>query len=92
MKLIPISLCPGCLSHEVASWLTEKSGMINAEAIASIYLELRDIKLKNGSCIVCKNNKISQDCFYKIYKVLEKNKIREDIRQEFALMFGMSAK
>ena len=88
MKLTPLSICSQCLSHEITSWLTEKSGFLKPEAIKDIYLELRDIKLKPGECIVCKNSRVSEDCFSKILRVLEKNKIREDLKQEFIAMFA----
>jgi len=88
MKLTPLSLCSQCLSHEITSWLTEKSGLMKPEAVRDVYLELRDIKLREGQCIVCKNSRICEDCFNKILKVLEKSKVDENLKQEFISMFG----
>lgn len=87
----PIALCSQCLKHEISSWITKKSGMLDAETLSNVYLELRDIKLTQGECIVCFNKMISDDCFFRILKVLNKHKVSEEIKQEFIRMFGFKA-
>ena len=87
IKSIP--LCSQCISHEITSWLTEKAGVLSPETVKRIYLELRDMKLQEGECIVCNKNTICSDCFKQVLKVLEKSKQKE-IKLEFIKMFGFS--
>lgn len=87
-QIFSIPLCSQCLVHEVTSWLTEKAGVLSQPIIRDIYLELRDIKLEQGKCIVCKNEKISSDCFNRLLKILEKNDTPKQIVKEFSKMFG----
>lgn len=86
MKSINLSICSRCLSHEISSWVTEKSGFLSPEIISKIFLELRDIKLKQGECIVCNNSKIAENCVERIIKILEKEN-QELLKQEFINMF-----
>lgn len=90
LQLKPIQLCCQCFAHEITSWMTENAGKLNQELIQNIYLELRDIKLDEGKCIVCKHNKISSDSFIKILKLLEKKNTEKSIIEEFIKMFGYS--
>lgn len=85
----PISLCSQCFKHEITSWLTEKSYLLKPEIISKLYLELKNIKLKDGECIVCLNNKISEDCFFKLLKILQK--APEELKQEYLSMFGYAS-
>lgn len=87
-QIFSVPLCAHCLMHEITSWLTEKAGSLSQELVKTIYLELRDIKLEQGQCIVCKNDKISADCIINLLKVLEKYRASANLRNEFIEMFG----
>lgn len=73
--------------HEISSWLWENSGSIDPELSRQISLELRDIKLREGECLVCKHNKVAEDCIDNILKILGKNKNNLEIKEEFEKLF-----
>jgi len=88
INLIPIQLCSSCLKHEIASWVNERIINLKDERANKIRQELKTIRLTDGECIVCKNNKISNGSFINILKLLEKTKAEKTIINEFAGMFG----
>lgn len=83
-----IQLCPECIKHEINSWLNEKISCLNIDATRKISEELRAIKLAEGECIACKNNKIAEDTAENVIKILDKFKAQDNIKKEFIEMFA----
>lgn len=88
IKAIP--LCSRCTFHEINSWINEKREKINDDTAHEINQELTVIKLKQGECIVCQEKKISDNCFFKILNILEKNKNSQEMKKEFVRLFGIT--
>ena len=58
---------------EIASWVFENQLKLDEDTIREIRDELKDIKLRDGECIVCNNKKIAEGCFEKVLNILERN-------------------
>jgi hypothetical protein len=85
-----IPLCPSCLKHELNSWINEKIPGINAETAREIREAISSIALEKGECIVCKSNRVSSGLFEDVMKVLNKNKVNENLKKEFKKIFSFS--
>ena len=76
--------------HEIASWVFDKRQELSEETCQLIREELKDIKLREGECLVCNGKLVSADCFENILKILEKNKLNNHAVDEFRTLFGLS--
>ncbi|MBU3912973.1 MAG: hypothetical protein KKB21_05445 [Nanoarchaeota archaeon] len=86
----PIQLCSKCAVHEIASWVFENQLRFDEETIKQIREELKDVKLKPGTCIACSHNNVSDSCLERIASVLEKTKSNPEAVSEFRKLFGLS--
>ena len=78
-----LELCSRCLSHEINSWVADNWQLLNEETKKQIREEIKTIKLKPGSCIVCNHNSIADSTSENILKILSGNKVPEKLQQEF---------
>ena len=91
MIIQSIPLCSRCAAHEISNWVWENSSKIDKELLTQISLELRDIKLTDGECLVCRHKKIADNCTENILKILEKNN-QQEIKSEFEKLFLICVK
>lgn len=90
--LNPVQLCSRCAVHEIASWALDNQLKLEPETIKQIREELKDIKLKEGECLVCNHNKVADSISEKILSVLETSKTNKAVVSEFKNLFGLSIK
>lgn len=90
MKLNTIQLCSRCTIHEIASWVFDNQLKLEPDVIRQIRDETKDIKLKEGECIVCSSNRVSEGCFEKILQILEKNNSDATVVLDFKKFCGLS--
>ena len=83
LKTFELHLCSRCLNQEVGGWINERWKELDEEVRKQILQELRAIDLKEGNCIVCGNNFVSNKTLHKILKILEDNNVPENIKKEF---------
>lgn len=84
----PIPLCSRCITHEINAWIIDKRAELDPEITQKIREELKSVKLTQGECVVCSNSLISHETFNNILKILDKNKVSEEIVKEFKNFFG----
>ena len=87
-NIFPIQLCSSCLKHEITSWVNERVNELNSKAKEKIIEELKAIKFKEGSCIVCNKAQVSDNSFMNILKIMKKTRVDSPMINEFAGMFG----
>jgi len=87
-EIFSIPLCSRCATYEINSWANEKWKELDEETSQSIRQELKAIRLKQGECIVCKNNYVAENCFENILKILEKSNNKK-LTFEFKKLFGL---
>ena len=91
MKIVfnPIKLCSRCLVNEISNWTYENQLCFDEDTMKQIREEMKDIKLVEGECIVCKNKRIEEGCFENILSILEKSKTNSEKISEFRKLFGL---
>ncbi len=82
-----LHICSRCISHEIGSWISDKVGELDLEAIQKINQELRAIKIKQGKCIVCNGNFVSENTIENVIKILEEQKVSNKVQEEFKNLF-----
>lgn len=85
-----IKLCSRCIVNEVANWVFENQLQLEPETIKQIREELKDIKLKEGECLVCNNKRVSEGCFERVLSILEADKANSEIITGFKKFSGMA--
>ncbi len=78
-----LELCSKCLTHEVNSWINENWKLLNEETKKQIREEIKTVKLKAGTCIVCENKNITDRTSERILEILEENKSPEKLKKDF---------
>ena len=85
-----LPICSRCIVHEINSWIIDKIGAINPETTQKIRQELKAIKLKEGECIVCSSNFISEGTCEEIVKILKKDRVEEEMIFDFQKAFCLT--
>jgi len=87
--LNPITLCSKCLHHEINSWVNENWKNIEPKVKMQIREELKGIKLKPGTCVVCNHNSVADKTTERIMEILEQKeyKIPKKLREDFKKFF-----
>jgi len=88
-KVSPFELCSKCAVNEIASWVFENQLNLDQNTIKQVREELKDIKLKEGKCLVCNHNRVAEGCFERILLILEKSKTSSDVTEEFKKFCGL---
>ena len=83
-----IPLCSRCITHEVNAWIIDKRAELDPEVTSQVREELKTIKLTVGECVVCYNKLVSENSINNLLKIMEKNKVSEDIKNEFKKLFS----
>jgi len=76
-----LQLCSRCTHNEIIGWLNDRE--IKQDVKNKILQELKMIKLKPGVCIACKNALVADGTPEKIMKILEEDRIEEDLKNDF---------
>ena len=82
-------ICSRCLSHEVLSWIEDKRGKVDGEALKYIREELQTIRLKKGECLVCSNENVAEGTLARISAIFTENKVSKTVLEEFNGLFGL---
>lgn len=82
-----LPLCPRCLAHELTNWLNEKFLDLTPEVNLKIREELKDIKVLEGECLVCKSSRVSEKSLVNIMKIFEEHSINPQLVEEFRKLF-----
>ncbi|MEK6820216.1 MAG: hypothetical protein AABX71_00715 [Nanoarchaeota archaeon] len=80
-------LCSRCMHHEVTSWMNDKWRELDEEVRKAMIEELKTIKLRNGECVVCRNNLVSVDTSERILKILEESNVPNRTKGEYRKFF-----
>jgi hypothetical protein len=89
-KLSGVELCSRCAVTEIAGWVYENQLRLEPDTIREIREELKDIRLRDGECVVCKRDKVVDNCFSKILGIMQRDKkIERGVIDEFKKFSGM---
>jgi hypothetical protein len=88
--IFAIPLCSRCAMHEISNWVYEKNFELTGEAIKAVMEELKAVKLKQGECLVCKKDVVTEGCFEGILKAFDKHKVSDNVKEEFIKLFGFA--
>lgn len=83
-----LQICSRCLFHEVNSWMNENFREFDNETRQKISQELKSIAVKQGECIVCGKESISDNTAKEILRILEEGRVPDKIVKEFRQYFA----
>jgi len=82
-----LPICSKCINYEISGWLNENKEKLSKDSKLGMREQLRSMKLKQGECIVCNHNSVTEGVAEKILDILNENEEVEKLKEDFAKSF-----